>query len=59
MNELEYRPLYVEEDEWPEPSCDECGVLCEEADGWCGVCGNCAEHCQQWTECVREAEATK
>lgn len=35
-----------------EPRCDVCDITCEEVlwnnDEWCGECGCCAEHCQQY-----------
>lgn len=34
-----------------EPRCDVCNVHCEEADNWCGNCGNCMDHCEQHTGC--------
>jgi hypothetical protein len=38
---------------WPDPSCDECGILMEETADWCGECGNCKEHCQGYVDCPR------
>jgi hypothetical protein len=34
-----------------EPRCDVCNVHCEDADNWCGNCGNCMDHCEQHTGC--------
>lgn len=38
-----------------EPRCDVCDITCEEVswnnDEWCGECGCCAEHCQQYVDC--------
>lgn len=34
-----------------DPECDECGVLMEEAEEWCGTCGNCREHCERYYDC--------
>ena len=34
-----------------QPRCDVCNVHTEEADGWCGNCGNCTAHCQQDEGC--------
>ena len=33
------------------PRCDVCNVADEEAEDWCGVCGCCREHCQQYEGC--------
>lgn len=38
-------------DEPYQPRCDVCGVHTEEADGWCGNCGNCMDHCEQHMGC--------
>lgn len=34
-----------------EPRCDVCDVHTEEADDWCGDCGNCSEHCADEEGC--------
>lgn len=34
-----------------QPHCDECGVLDEEAEEWCGNCGRCMDHCELWDSC--------
>lgn len=38
---------------WPEPSCDVCGILAENTgpEGWCGACGNCGAHCEHSQVC--------
>ena len=45
-----WKVTYSEKPEWwddpTEPRCDVCGVHTEEADDWCGDCGNCGEHCE-------------
>ena len=33
------------------PRCDVCDTADEEADGWCGNCGCCREHCQHFHGC--------
>ena len=44
------------------PTCDHCGVTMYDADaekeeGWCGNCGNCDIHCQQWDKfCLVQEE---
>lgn len=37
------------------PTCDVCGTTCEELPGdlWCGECGCCWEHCQDFVGCGR------
>lgn len=32
------------------PRCDVCGLADEETE-WCGDCGCCVEHCQQYITC--------
>lgn len=39
------------DDFFPQPRCDVCGIRDEEADDWCGECGCCREHCQQYESC--------
>lgn len=42
-------------EEWEStPRCDTCGVEAENVgvpNGWCGECGNCADHCEQYEGC--------
>jgi len=35
-----------------DPTCDECGISCEDAPEWCGNCGNCMEHCADYEGCT-------
>lgn len=32
------------------PTCDTCGAVDETVE-WCGSCGCCVEHCQQFVDC--------
>lgn len=45
-----WRRTYPKMPEWwgdPEvPRCDTCGVHTEQADNWCGECGQCGSHCE-------------
>jgi hypothetical protein len=45
-----WEKTYKEKPEWWddqfEPRCDHCGIHTEEADQWCGECGNCKTHCE-------------
>lgn len=34
-----------------EPTCDVCDTTMEESEQWCGECGCCVEHCQNFTDC--------
>lgn len=34
-----------------EPRCDVCESFSEDVDGWCGGCGCCVTHCQQFVDC--------
>ena len=38
------------------PTCDVCGTECEALPGdeWCGECGCCVEHCQEFVGCEAE-----
>lgn len=40
------------------PTCDVCGwndyTADEKGVGWCGSCGCCADHCQQFVDCSVE-----
>lgn len=49
-----WRGFYATKPDWwncpYEPRCDECGVHTDDANNWCGTCGNCTEHC----ECAEE-----
>lgn len=41
--------------EWGSPAtCDECGWTDEEGQEWCGNCGCCADHCQDYEGCNPE-----
>lgn len=46
---------YSEKPEWwddpSEPRCDECGWHMEDAEEWCGNCGNCTDHCELSDSC--------
>lgn len=33
-----------------DPSCDECGAHPETV-AWCGSCGNCVAHCEDFIDC--------
>jgi hypothetical protein len=39
------------------PKCDDCGVWADDAPDWCGECGNCADHCLGWHNCVKARDA--
>jgi hypothetical protein len=43
--------VYGTEDEYIDPTCDECGVSTEDALEWCGNCGNCKDHCANFEGC--------
>lgn len=47
---LEHEAVVYKEDT-VEPRCDVCGFFSEDADGWCGTCGCCVVHCQQFVDC--------
>jgi hypothetical protein len=55
MTDETWKSSYSTKPDWwddeTEPRCDVCGIHTEEADEWCGECGNCRTHCEDSVGC--------
>lgn len=47
------------DDCWSIPRCDVCDVMAEALPGgeWCGECGCCVDHCQEYVSCQKARNA--
>jgi hypothetical protein len=53
----QYANVTITEEEYDDtPRCDDCSTTMEECERWCGECGCCVEHCQNFVGCVKDGD---